>query len=156
MVIKDDELIREEYSKNPKRFWGWLLFLFLVILLIFALQWGLKRTLEGRVCKSPFFRVTNREMSVFLWQNPELLRVHQKKKMGYLPGFQYLDKVSLEPELDKAWVVAPPEVLFAYHTWARLLGEVWIATPILVSDFKNFLNYAEEWKIENWKEAPKE
>lgn len=156
MDIKDDELIQESYGKNPKPFWIWFGVLALFILGFLGIQWGLKEALEEKICESPFSRVTNREMSVFVWQNPEFMRANQKRKQGYMPAFQYLGKVSLEPELADSWVVAPPEVLFAYHTWNRILGGVWIPTPIEASEFREFLEYAEEWQPQNWDDAPRD
>ncbi|MCB1149498.1 MAG: hypothetical protein KDK48_04970 [Chlamydiia bacterium] len=155
MAIKDDQLINEGFRKNPKPLFKGVLILALLFLAILGIQWGLKRTLAERVADSPFNRVTNREMAVFLWQNPEFMRVNSKTKSGYLPGFQYLDSVAAEPELAGEFVVAPPEVLFLYHTWKRQIGGYDFRERIEPAQFLKFLEYDPIWTPENWNEAPK-
>lgn len=53
------------------------------------------------------------------------------------------------------FVIAPPEVLFRYHAWHRLVGNALTERPILASEFRSFLQYAPEWLPENWPDAPK-
>ncbi|NGX58138.1 MAG: hypothetical protein K940chlam3_01043 [Chlamydiae bacterium] len=151
--LDDDQLINEGFSKNPRPFILWFFILALLILGILSLQWSLKEYLEEKICESPFHRVTNREMSLFLWQNPEFMRAHVAKKSGYLPNFQYLDKVSVEPQFADDFVVAPPEILFLYHTWNRQVGDLYIPRPINPAEFQEFLAYAEEWQPQYWDEA---
>lgn len=66
------------------------------------------------------------------------MRVNSKTKSGYLPGFQYIDKLSIEPNMADLYAVAPPELLFLYHTWNRLLSPEFITRPIQLSEFKEF------------------
>lgn len=154
--LSEKNFINEGYSQNPYPFWLWLFLLTIVI----ALAWGgrswFTSHIEERVSMSPFLQVTNRDFSLFLWQNPEFMRVHAKNKEGYLTGFQYLDKVSLEPELAGRYVEAPPEVIFRYHTWHRLVSAEFSPRPIPLDEFREFLTYAEEWKPIFWPEAPPE
>jgi len=152
--IKDSELIHEGFRKNPRPFFIWLVLLAIMIVGIAAVQWGLKAFLEEKICESPFNRVTNREILPFLWQNPRFMRAHVKKKTGYLPKYQYLDKVTVEPEFADDFVVAPPQVLFLYHVWDRQIGDLYIPRPISPEEFQDFLDYAEEWKPKYWDEAP--
>lgn len=53
------------------------------------------------------------------------------------------------------YVEAPPELIFLYHTWDRLIKNEYTPRPIPVEEFKEFLNYTEEWKPQNWPKAPK-
>lgn len=154
--LQEKDFIHEEYRKNPYPFWIWLCLLSFFV----ALLWGTKSWYAGqiqeRIESIPFFQVTNREISLFLWQYPQHMRVHVAKKTGYLPAFQYLSKVTVEPELADDYVIAPPELLFLYHTWKRLLSEYTYEQVIPVQEFREFLNYAEEWQPAYWKEASTE
>lgn len=84
------------------------------------------------------------------------MRIGQKKKTGYLPAFQYMGNVTVEPELADDFVQAPPEVLFMYHTWKRLVGDYYYPRKIDKEKFLAFLNEDQQWKPEYWKAAPKE
>lgn len=154
--LPEKDFIHEEYRKNPYPFWLWL-----VLLTIFAaLMWGGRSWYQDfiieKISSSPFTQVTNREFSLFLWQNPEHMRVNQKSKTGYLPAFQYLGQVGLDPQLADQYVLAPPDVIFLYHVWDRLLGPEFISRPISVDYFIRFLHDAEEWKPFFWPKAPKD
>jgi hypothetical protein len=153
--IPDRDLIHEGVAKNPYPFWLWLS----VVAILIALAWGLNSwyytTIASRINSNPFLQVTNRELSLFLWNNPHLMRVNVSKKTGYLPAFQYLDSVTVEPELADQFVVAPPELLFLYHTWRRQVSHEYPLRPISVGEFREFLDYAEEWQPRYWPDAPK-
>ncbi len=150
--LQDKDLISE--PKNTRPTWVWMA----IITAAIALLWGGKSFFnfegEEKYSKGPFANVTNREFTQFLWQNPEYMRANVSGKTNYLEGFQYLNKVTIEPELADQKVKAPPKVVFLYHTWHRLLGEEYFSRKIGPSEFRDFLNYAEEWKPEFWKEAP--
>lgn len=154
--IPDDQLIHEGIKQNPYPFWFWL-FLFTVGLSLF---WGVQNwvfsKIHSRDDQQPFFQVTNRELSVFLWQYPERMRVHARNKSGYLPGFQYLDKVTVEVQASEQWVQAPPELLFLYHTWVRQTGTEFPKREIFPEEFQEFLDYAEEWQPVHWPAAPQD
>ena len=154
--LKDTQLINEGFLKNPRPLIIWIVILSLIIGGIFVVQWGLKAYLQEKICESAFNRVTNRELLPFLWQNPRFMRVHVPKKSGYLPKYQYLDKVTVEPQFADDFVVAPPQILFLYHVWNRQIGKLYIPRPISPEEFQDFLNYAEEWQPEYWDEAPDE
>ena len=104
--------------------------------------------------ESPFLRVTNRQLSLFLWQNPEFMRVNSPRKIGYLPAFKYTDKLTIDIAEADHYAVAPPELLFRYHTWNRLLKNEFSQRPILTSEFTDFISYAEEWHPNYWVGAP--
>lgn len=154
--LPEKDFIHEEYGKNPYPYWIWLFLATVVV----AVLWGGKSWFSGQiqeqVSSSPFLQVTNREMSLFLWQNTQYMRANSGKKSNYLPAFQYLDKVTVEPDLADQIVVAPPELIFQYHVWQRLLSDQVIPTPIPRFEFQEFLSYAEEWQPRFWPKAPPE
>lgn len=152
--LSEKDFISEPDGKFP--YWLWL-FLFAVVA---ALLWGGLSWFQGVETKlvkdSPFLQVTNRQISLFLWHFPQYMRVNAKDKSTYLPGFDYQNKISIIPGFADEVVKAPPETLFMYHTWQRLLGKTYFPRPISVTEFQEFINYAEEWKPRNWPGAPKE
>lgn len=152
--LSEKDFISEPNGRFP--YWLWL-FLFAIAA---ALLWGGLSWFQGVETKivkdSPFLQVTNRQMSLFLWQFPQYMRAQSKDKSTYLPGFEYQNKVSILPGFADEYVKAPPEILFMYHTWQRLLGKTYFPRPISVNEFEEFINYAEEWKPRNWPGAPKE
>jgi hypothetical protein len=152
--LSEKDFIQEGYSKNPFPLWL-CLFLLAVVMAIF---WGgnswYHSKMNQEIKESPFLQVTNREFSVFLWQFPEHMRNNVKAKTGYLTGFQPQEKIG--PFLNEVdhFVVAPPELLFLYHTWKRLLSPEFDPRPISLDEFISFLNEAEEWKPDHWPQAP--
>lgn len=153
--LSEKDFIQDNIPKNNLPYWLWGILLTMFV----ALMWGgsswFNQKLDHEVESSPFLQVTNRQMSVFLWQFPEHMRVNAKSgKAGYLPGFQYIDSLAIEPGMAEKFVEAPPELLFLYHTWNRLLRSEFIVRPIQLSEFKEFLLYAQEWQPKNWPEAP--
>lgn len=153
--LPEKDFIHEEYSKNPFPFWIWLTLLTVLASLVWGTGSWYLATMKKQIVQNPFLQVTNREFSLFLWQNPEFMRVNVSTKTGYLPDFQYLNgRVTPEPESADRFVSAPPEILFLYHTWHRLLAGEMIPRPILVGDLQEFLNYDEEWLPKYWWKAP--
>lgn len=152
--LPEDKFIHEGYKSDPGTLYAW--FFFLAFLM--ALMWGAGSWyadyLNRQQASKPFLQVTNRELSSFLWQRPEYMRINAKSKTGYLPAFQYLQKVSVEPNLADEYVIAPPETLFLYHTWHRLIGDVWAPRTIPAGEFLQFLSYCEEWQPKYWPKAP--
>lgn len=154
--IPDDQLIHEGISQNPYPFWFWLFLFTIFISLIWGFQTWYQGYLHYQFQRQPFLQVTNRELSVFLWQNPEHMRVNAKSKTGYLPAFQFMDKVTVEVDLADRYVQAPPELLFLYHTWNRQIRDEFPRRSIPPQEFLAFLEYAEEWQPLNWPGAPAE
>lgn len=152
--LPDDKLIHEGYKQDPGNFWAWIL----IAAAVAALIWGgisqytnyMHETTQPR----PFLQVTNREMGRFLWQNPEMMRANVRVKSAYLPAFAVGDGMRLDPALADELAIAPPEVLFRYHTWQRLVGGVWFPRPIPAWRFVAFLQEAPEWTPYYWKNAP--
>lgn len=154
--LPENKFIREGYTDDPTLLWYWFFFLAMVIAVIWGAGSWYNTYLNEQQTHRPFLQVTNREISSFLWQHPEYMRANAKTKSGYLPAFQYLERVSVEPNLADQYVNAPPELLFQYHTWNRLLGDVYFPRPIPAGEFVRFLNYCEEWQPQYWKAAPQE
>lgn len=154
--LPDDRMIQDTLNQNPLPAWLWLA----LVAVAAALIWGGASWYWDRqstsVANSPFLQVTNRDFSVFLWEFPEYMRANVSGKTGYLPDFKYQDKVSIEPGKAEEYVSAPPQVLFLYHTWKRLIANEFAARPISVRGLREFLEYAEEWQPKNWPNAPKE
>lgn len=153
--LAEKDFIQESYSERPQLLWMMVAAFLSVVLLAWGISSWYGEMMKVQVEKSPFLQVTNREMSLFLWQFPEYMPQHVEEKTGYLPAFNFRDKLGVTiAEADK-FVQAPPELLFMYHTWARLLKDEYIPRPISRGDFVKFLQQQPEWKPENWKEAPR-
>lgn len=152
--LPDTEFINEGYSRNPFPVWLWLFLLTVIILLISGTLTWYQESFVKQKKKVPFLTVTNREFSIFLWENPSFMRGNSSMKLSYLPAFQYQNKISVDPQKAEDYVIAPPEILFYYHVWNRLLGQEYFSRPIPIVEFKEFLNYAEEWHPKFWKGAP--
>lgn len=153
--LQEKDFIQDSLSANPFPFWLWLVLLALLASLLWGGSSWLMQQVNREVAASPFLQVTNRQFSIFLWQFPELMRINSSSKTGYLPGFQYQGKVSMFLDDADKYVVAPPETLFLYHTWKRLIADEYAARPVPVKEFREFLDYAEEWQPKNWPQAPK-
>lgn len=152
--LLEKDFIHEEYRQNPAPFWLWLAIVVGITILFTAGFAVYSRQLAKQFSKSPFLRVTNREISLFLWQDPTLMRAHAKNKNGYLPAFEYLDRVGLKGEYADDYVIAPPELLFLYHNWHRLLSNELPLRKIPIEEFRLFLRETEEWQPQNWAMAP--
>ena len=151
--LDEKDFVHEGYSKDPFQLWLWLF----VSLAILGLFWAGNKWYQSKIVpvfsENPFLQVTNRELSLFLWQNPEFMRINAKERGNYLPGFLYIDKVTADITLADEYAVAPPEVLFRYHTWDRLVKNEFIETSILPKKFVQFLSYDEQWLPRYWPEA---
>lgn len=152
--LEEDRMIQDNFNKNPTPAWLYLA----LVALVAALLWGggswfyeKQKTLQQ---SSPFLQVTNREFSLFLWQFPEYMRSNVSAKSGYLPGFQYEGSVAMTPGEEEKYVIAPPKVLFLYHTWHRLISDQFARRPISSTEFREFLELFPEWRPENWLKAP--
>src|SRR5271154_2343172 len=97
--LQEKDFIQESYTKNPFPIWLW----FFIVITITALLWGggswYTKRMNQEIRSSPFLQVTNRQLSLFLWQFPEYMRANARTKNGYLPGFQYQEKISVFPDV---------------------------------------------------------
>lgn len=152
--LQEKDFIRDERNLNPWPMWLWMVLIAIAALLILGAASWLINTRNQLYNNNPFLQVTNREFSLFLWQNPEYMRVNVSAKMAYLSGFQYVEKINIEPGKAEDFVEAPLEVIFAYHVWDRLLRHEIPLRRIPKEEFLDFLQYAEEWDPNNWRLAP--
>lgn len=152
--LEEKDFIHEGIGEDPYPFIFWLVAL--VILGIFS--WGVSdwydRYVEKGYKNAPFLQVTNREFSLFLWQNPEFMRIRVSDKASYLPAFNYIENLSMKPEMAEEYVIAPLDVLFKYHIWEMLLSNEVPVQKVHQNDFEKFLSFAPEWSPEFWKAAP--
>lgn len=153
-VLQEKDFIQDRLWKNPFPFWIWLVILTTIVAIFWGSSNWYANFISKEVAQSPFLQVTNRQFSLFLWQFPEYMRINSKSKQGYLTGFQYEKKISLVLEEADNYVVAPPNLIFLYHTWDRLLSPEFTSRAIPSEEFKEFLAYAEEWQPRNWRAAP--
>ncbi len=154
--LREQDFIHEGYAKNPSLLWIWLALIAALICLLWGGQTWRQRRVDSSMDSNPFLQVTNREFSLFLWQHPEYMRIHVKNRSGYLPGFQYMDKIGVDPQMAEQYVVGPPQVIFLYHAWRRLIGSDVVSRKIPVKEFREFTSYAEEWQPKYWPAAPAE
>lgn len=152
--LSEKDFIQEGYQKNPFPFWLWLGVIVISMILVWLGGSWFSQSMGTLISENRFMQVTNREFSLFLWENPEHMRVNAKLKTGYLTGFEYRERVGLSGEAANDLVVAPPEIIFLYHLWNRLLGDQLVPRPIMKGEFVEFLTSAEEWRPRHWKEAP--
>lgn len=151
--LSEKNFIRNGWSINSLPFWLWVA----LTATIAALVWGSSDWVQGFLQKEkkhdPFLEVTNREFSVFLWQFPSFMRINVSKKAAYLPGFLITGE-NLSPSTSEEFVSAPPDLIFLYHTWHRLLVPEYIPRPIVPQEFDQFLEQLPEWNPSNWPKAP--
>lgn len=152
--LQEKDFIQDSLRKNPLPAWIWLV----VITCLAAILWGISswysKFMVTETNTNPFLQVTNRQFSLFLWQFPEYMKANYSSKSSYLPGFQSEGRVNVIPSEAEKYVSAPPEILFLYHTWKRLIQNEFSSRSIPVNVFKEFLDYAEEWQPQNWPAAP--
>lgn len=84
------------------------------------------------------------------------MRAWTKNKHGYLPAFESGETIGLNPEYAEDYAIAPPEVLFLYHAWQRLIAPELPPRAIPGDQFSAFLLDVAEWQPTHWKQAPKE
>lgn len=152
--LSEKDFIYEGYQKNP-----WPAWIFLLVLLgMLALGWSFSDWRSNWLAQqrenNPFLQVTNRQISTFLWSNPEFMRANVRAKTDYLPGFRDDDKIHVIPTLADEYAIVPPEVLFRYHIWKEFLSGYVPDRKITVEEFKKFLKDCEEWLPEYWTNAP--
>ncbi len=156
MVINPSEEKKIRPLPNPMPLWLWIL----IIVGVFAFLWtGLNRIAISIADKREITfskDITNRDISLFLWQNPKYMRIFAIKKSGYLPGFQSKGRVT--PNLATVDDVAKgtQELIYLYTTWKILIGDYQNMRKIAVSEYQEFLSYAQEWYPQNWKKAPED
>lgn len=80
------------------------------------------------------------------------MKANVKLKVGYLPDFE--QGILVDPSKAEDQAIAPPEVLFLYHTWSRLLSQYYIPNSISSTEFIEFLKIDKQWQPDFWPAAP--
>lgn len=153
--IKDEDLIHEGLKNSPSTFLKTFCLVALCTAVFGSALIFYSKRLDEYFSLKPFLKVTNRKMSLFLWQNPSLMRSFAKNKNSYLPAFEYLEKIGLNPEYAEENASAPPDVLFLFHAWNRLISQDFPSRKVGKEEFQTFLLDAPEWHPNNWATAPK-
>lgn len=153
--LSEKDFIRNGWSLTSFPFWLWIFLLAVVVSLIYGSLGWYEKFMQNFKKRDPFLEVTNREFSVFLWQFPSYMRLNSSQKTGYLPGFLTTSE-NFEAKTAEEFVSAPPDLIFLYHTWHRLLAPEFIGRPISPKEFEDFLSQLPEWKPDNWTKAPRE
>lgn len=150
--LSEKDFIQDGWSLSSFPFWLWIFLMAALIGIFLGTSNWYQSYIREEKSHEPFLEVTNRQFSVFLWDFPSFMRINLKKT-GYLSGFSPSAQ-NFEPETAEEFVLAPPEVIFLYHTWHRLLSSDYISRPITLSEFAEFLDQMTEWQPKNWKNAP--
>lgn len=153
--LAEKDFIQEGRTWGSFPVWIWIFLLSLFIISLIGTWEWYQGYVQEKKEERPFLDVTNRQFSVFLWQFPSYLRMNSPIKTGYLPGFE-TNGEGVQLKAVEDYVSAPPELLFLYHTWNRLLEPYYISRPIAPTSFDEFLNQTLEWLPIYWKKAPQE
>lgn len=153
--LYESDFVHEESPPGGFSSFVWMIGIFAVITIVWAGSNISFSFFNKEAEQKPLLQVTNRQMALFLWQNPEWMRSNVKNKTGYLPGFQPPPKMAPYSAEADEYVVAPPELLFHYHTWKRLVGDYVISRAIPSAEFVEFLTRDDEWLPHYWANAPK-
>ena len=151
--LPESRFIQQKWSWRSVPIWLVLFLLAAAAALIWGGRGSYARLQRYEQTHDPFLEVTNREFSLFLWQFPSFLKVNRPKKTGYLPGFLALNE-NLDTSAAEEFVAVPPDLLFLYHTWSRLLAPHFIPRPISPEEFNLFLAQLPEWQPPHWALAP--
>ena len=104
----------EKRSQLP--IWASLLAFVALILLGYGVVHWVHVSRANTPYANPFLHVTNRDYSLFLWQNPEM--IGQGRERGYFSAFGAQGNESwLDPILADEMVVSPEYQLMRYHAW---------------------------------------
>lgn len=153
--LSEKDFIRNGWSISSLPFWLWIALAAILASLIWGSSGWFQSFLKKEKAHDPFLEVTNREFSVFLWQFPSFMRINVSKKTGYLPGFLTTSE-NFSSSTSEEFISAPPDLIFLYHTWDRLLSLESSTRPIAPQEFEQFIQQLSEWNPINWPTAPEE
>jgi hypothetical protein len=133
--------------------WASILTFVALALIVYGVIYSLQHLKEG---KSPpqFAQVTNRQYSLFLWQNPQYMTYDLPPSSEYVTGYWDSRKLFADPVVADALVDSSAEMLYLYHTWATLLKSYLPGRPIPAARFMDFLMTCQEWQPRFWPQAP--
>lgn len=156
LMLSEKDFINESWKQNPKpMFWMAALLIGVAFVFWIGKMWH-EEEHNRRLKNNPFLNVTNRALSAFLWQHPEFMRANVKTKTGYLPGFVGQGPSGLLPEYADEAVEAPPELLFLFHTWDRIVTHRLFLRLIPQDLFLQFLDECPFCDPDFWPSAPQE
>jgi hypothetical protein len=122
--MDEKDFIQNNASKDPYPLFIYFAFMLLLIGGLLFVRSCERSVRQQQQATYPALQVTNRDFQLFLWQHPHFMRLHVKKKSGYLTAFSPIGRGELDPDLAHKWVRAPPELLYRYHRWKRLIDAV--------------------------------
>ncbi len=122
--MDEKDFIQNRVSKDPAPLFVYLIVVLLTVAGIWWVRGWQHEYQTTQHALHPELQVTNRDMQLFLWQHPQHMRVHVRKKMGYLPAFATSGRGALDPEMAEQFVRVPPALLYRYHRWNNLIGKV--------------------------------
>jgi len=152
--LPDKDLTKSPKKKDPLIFAIFVAVFAVIVLLFWSGGYWLQTAVPSLVSSSPFYKVTNRQISTFIWQFPSLRRQYQSGTAGYLPGFDYTTRTGIAQGQADVQVQAPQKLLYSYHAWSRLVKSEQPKRFIPMLEFYEFLDFNPEWDPVNWKEAP--
>lgn len=151
--LSEKDFIQNGWRLTSLPFWLWIFLMAALIGVIYGTSSWYQGIINQEKKHNPFLEVTNRQFSVFLWQFPSFMRVNAPRKTGYLPGFLATSE-NFNLATAEEFVTAPPDLIFLYHTWHRLLAFDFTSRPIPAPELAEFLEQLPEWQPKNWKDAP--
>lgn len=152
--ISDADLTKSPKKKDPLVFAIFVAVFAVVVLLFWSGGYWLQTAVPSLMSSSDFYKVTNRQISTFIWQFPSLRRQYQSGTIGYLPGFDYTTRTGIASGQADVQVQAPKKLLYSYHAWNRLVNLKQPKRIVPMLEFYEFLDFNPEWDPVNWKEAP--
>src|ERR1700733_7357205 len=103
-------------NSSRKRFpvWASILAFVALALIIYGVIYSLQHLKQGQN-PPQFAQVTNRQYSLFLWQNPQYMSFHLPRRLHQVPG--YLDRRNLfaDPTVADAFFDISAEMLYVDH-----------------------------------------
>ncbi|MBB64046.1 MAG: hypothetical protein CMO81_03185 [Waddliaceae bacterium] len=152
--LREEDFIHEESTTNPYPMWFFAGLIVIVLVAMFLSGQFTSNTLSSSYNQDPFRQVSNREISLFLWQYPRFMRVNSTNKSSYLSGFRDEDYIRVRIARSEEYAVAPPELFFHYHAWKRLLKPHLPLRKIQAGEFSEFLHFCQIWHPRNWAKSP--
>lgn len=148
--LDEKDFIHEERGPNPFPVWLVIAAVAAIFFIVWSISNNFFQKMESTIQETPFLQVTNRQFSLFLWQNPEYMRNVRTTKTAYLPGFNSSGPAGPKLDTVEDYVNAPPDVIFRYHSWKKLLGNYVIPRQITPEEFREFLAKEPEWEPSVW------
>jgi hypothetical protein len=152
-LMEKDFISEKGLKKSSKPTFQYLL----LVIAVIALTWWWVSFKQNWIASNnqEFGKVTNREFSLFLWQNPEYTRRLAYEKDHHLTQFSKDGGVHIVKNHAEDIVEAPPSLVYNYYYWKKFAGDIDFSREIERDFFYSFLESCPEWLPENWNNAPK-